>query len=241
MPPSIGLGQASARPARAHRQARDAAPRRRRARPPSTRRHATAESPSTPSSPMPTMDSHRCGVVFVARYGNSEMLMRILILGGTSEASELARRLGGDPRFSTTTVACRPHGCAASASGCNALRRLRRRRRPCAMGERRTASRPSSTRRTRSRRASRPTPLRRPHRTRAARSRSCGRLAEAGRRHLDQRADAKEAGTALGDGAAARVSDDRTAGDCGLRARRSTTTWSARSSRPSGRAAARAR
>jgi precorrin-6A/cobalt-precorrin-6A reductase len=48
------------------------------------------------------MDSHRCGVVLVTRCGNSETLMRILILGGTSEASELARRLGGDRRFVAT-------------------------------------------------------------------------------------------------------------------------------------------
>jgi precorrin-6A/cobalt-precorrin-6A reductase len=55
-----------------------------------------------PSSPMPTMDSHRCGVVLLTRCGNSETLMRILILGGTSEASELARWLGGDRRFVAT-------------------------------------------------------------------------------------------------------------------------------------------
>jgi precorrin-6A/cobalt-precorrin-6A reductase len=48
------------------------------------------------------MDSHRFNVMLVALAGISEAVMRVLILGGTSEASELARRLLGDKRFSPT-------------------------------------------------------------------------------------------------------------------------------------------
>lgn len=49
-----------------------------------------------PSSPMPTMDSQRVPV----QLATSDM--RILILGGTTEASALARQLAGDPRFEAT-------------------------------------------------------------------------------------------------------------------------------------------
>jgi precorrin-6A/cobalt-precorrin-6A reductase len=48
------------------------------------------------------MDSHRCGVVFVAGTAISETIMRVLILGGSTEASELARRLAHDRRYSIT-------------------------------------------------------------------------------------------------------------------------------------------
>ena len=46
-----------------------------------------------PSSPMPMMDSQRCGRLLTA------MPLRVLILGGTTEASALARRIAGDTRF----------------------------------------------------------------------------------------------------------------------------------------------
>lgn len=46
-----------------------------------------------PSSPMPTMDSQRVAVQLAAS------VMRVLILGGTTEASELAKLLAGDSRF----------------------------------------------------------------------------------------------------------------------------------------------
>jgi len=48
------------------------------------------------------MDSHRLSVLLVDRAGISETIMRVLVLGGTSEASELARRLADDTRFSLT-------------------------------------------------------------------------------------------------------------------------------------------
>jgi precorrin-6A/cobalt-precorrin-6A reductase len=51
---------------------------------------------------MPMMDSHRIGVLSGARTDVSETVMRILILGGTTEASELARLSAGDQRFSPT-------------------------------------------------------------------------------------------------------------------------------------------
>lgn len=49
-----------------------------------------------PSSPMPTMDSQRAAVQLAASD------MRVLILGGTTEASALAELLAGDPRFAAT-------------------------------------------------------------------------------------------------------------------------------------------
>jgi precorrin-6A/cobalt-precorrin-6A reductase len=49
-----------------------------------------------PSSPMPTMDSQRAAVQLAASD------MRVLILGGTTEASALAKLLAGDPRFEAT-------------------------------------------------------------------------------------------------------------------------------------------
>jgi precorrin-6A/cobalt-precorrin-6A reductase len=42
---------------------------------------------------MPTMDSQRCGRLLTA------MALRVLILGGTTEASALARQVAGDPRL----------------------------------------------------------------------------------------------------------------------------------------------
>jgi precorrin-6A/cobalt-precorrin-6A reductase len=49
-----------------------------------------------PSSPMPTMDSQRVPVQF------APSAMRVLILGGTTEASVLARLIAGDARFDAT-------------------------------------------------------------------------------------------------------------------------------------------
>src|SRR6202051_1319548 len=63
---------------------------------------ATEESPSTPSSPMPTMDSQRCPVQIAGSAIMEQTPMRVLILGGTTEASELARLLAEDRRFETT-------------------------------------------------------------------------------------------------------------------------------------------
>src|SRR5258707_14175485 len=55
---------------------------------------ATGLNPSTPSSPMPTMDSQRRGAAVSAENGSASD-MRILILGGTTEARRLAERLAG--------------------------------------------------------------------------------------------------------------------------------------------------
>jgi precorrin-6A/cobalt-precorrin-6A reductase len=54
-----------------------------------------------PSSPMPTMDSQRCGGQF-ARSTAMATPLRVLILGGTAEASALARLIAGDSRFEAT-------------------------------------------------------------------------------------------------------------------------------------------
>ena len=62
-------------------------------------RLAASERPATPSSPMPTIDSHRPGVQFPLAIKFDELgaeHMRVLILGGTTEASELARLIAGD-------------------------------------------------------------------------------------------------------------------------------------------------
>src|SRR6185295_3806222 len=89
----IGLGQASRRPLIS----RSAKARCR--LPPTTssasdtRCRATGDRPSIPSSPMPTMDSQRCGRLLTT------MPLRVLILGGTTEASALAERIAGDPRL----------------------------------------------------------------------------------------------------------------------------------------------
>src|SRR6185295_9305370 len=89
----IGLGQASRRPLIS----RSAKARCR--LPPTTSsasdtsRRATGDRPSMPSSPMPTMDSQRCGRLLTA------MPLRVLILGGTTEASALAERIAGDARL----------------------------------------------------------------------------------------------------------------------------------------------
>src|SRR5229473_3883702 len=63
---------------------------------------ATEESPSTPSSPMPTIDSQRGPVQIAGSVIMEQAPMRVLILGGTTEASGLAHLLASDPRFETT-------------------------------------------------------------------------------------------------------------------------------------------
>src|SRR5258708_37983346 len=63
---------------------------------------ATEESPSTPSSPMPTIDSQRGPVQIADSVIMEQAPMRVLILGGTTEASGLAHLLAADPRFETT-------------------------------------------------------------------------------------------------------------------------------------------
>src|SRR6202030_2576001 len=59
-----------------------------------TRPRATGPRPSTPSSPIPTMDSQRRDAALCDRTGSASD-MRILILGGTTEARQLAQRLAG--------------------------------------------------------------------------------------------------------------------------------------------------
>src|ERR1700748_2802475 len=53
---------------------------------------AAGDSPSTPSSPIPTMDSQRRGAAVSAESGLTDM-RNVLILGGTSEARLLAGRI----------------------------------------------------------------------------------------------------------------------------------------------------
>src|SRR6516165_9780326 len=54
---------------------------------------ATAPSPSTPSSPIPTMDSQRGDAAVSGTTRSASGMKRILILGGTTEARRLAERL----------------------------------------------------------------------------------------------------------------------------------------------------
>src|ERR1700751_3893518 len=60
-----------------------------------TRSRATGARPSTPSSPMPTMDSHPRAAPRLRASGSANAMRRVLILGGTSEARRLAERLRG--------------------------------------------------------------------------------------------------------------------------------------------------
>ena len=94
---------------------------------------ATAESPSTPSSPMPTMDSQRCAVQVAGSAVMEQVPMRVLILGGTTEASELARLLAADRRFETTLSLAGRTANPRPQPVTTRTRRLRRRRRTCRM------------------------------------------------------------------------------------------------------------
>src|SRR5229473_7478530 len=98
----MGLGQARRRP-------RISPPASSRCRAPPTTssadvisRRAIEDSPSTPSSPMPTIDSQRCSVQVAGSAFMEMSPMRVLVLGGTTEASELTRLLVADPRFEAT-------------------------------------------------------------------------------------------------------------------------------------------
>src|SRR5215472_2298963 len=68
---------------------------------PATRPRATGLKPSTPSSPMPTMDSQRFGEAGSGMV-RSPRTSRILILGGTIEARLLAEALAGRPGVAVT-------------------------------------------------------------------------------------------------------------------------------------------
>ncbi len=59
--------------------------------------------------------------------------MRVLILGGTTEASALAELLAGDPRFEATLSFAGRTAAPQRAADRDARRRLRRRRRPRAL------------------------------------------------------------------------------------------------------------
>src|SRR3712207_5569427 len=60
---------------------------------------AAAESPARPSSPMPRMVSQGRAGLDSGSVFDEKGLMRILLLGGTTEASALAARLAGHPDF----------------------------------------------------------------------------------------------------------------------------------------------
>src|SRR5262252_8522581 len=61
---------------------------------------ATGLRPSTPSSPIPTMDSQRRDAALSSKTGSTNM--RILILGGTTEARQLAERLTAQAGLNVT-------------------------------------------------------------------------------------------------------------------------------------------
>src|SRR6266481_5550748 len=62
---------------------------------------ATEPSPATPSSPMPTIDSQRCGAALCGVSGSASD-MHVLILGGTAEARRLGERLAGRSDLAVT-------------------------------------------------------------------------------------------------------------------------------------------
>src|SRR5215470_15298702 len=62
---------------------------------------ATAPSPATPSSPMPTMDNQRRGAALCDASGSASD-MHVLILGGTAEARRLGERLAARPDLAVT-------------------------------------------------------------------------------------------------------------------------------------------
>src|SRR5258708_37153470 len=75
---------------------------------------ATGARPSTPSSPMPTMDSQRRGAAVWTATGLADDMRHILILGGTSEARQLAGRLADRRDLKVTlSLAGRPPPPAA--------------------------------------------------------------------------------------------------------------------------------
>src|SRR5712691_8288786 len=72
--------------------------------------------PSTPSSPMPTMDSQRRVAPVSRTTGSANAMRRILILGGTLEARRLAERLRGRADLAVTlSLAGRTAAPAAQA------------------------------------------------------------------------------------------------------------------------------
>src|SRR5437870_3816050 len=60
---------------------------------PPMRPRATGLKPSMPSSPMPTMDNQRIGAALSRAVRSGRGMQRVLILGGTFEARQLAERL----------------------------------------------------------------------------------------------------------------------------------------------------
>src|SRR5262249_28861039 len=58
--------------------------------------------PEIPPSPIPTMDSQRLGAAFSRKTGSANAMQRILILGGTAEARQLAQKLASRDNFAVT-------------------------------------------------------------------------------------------------------------------------------------------
>ena len=147
--------------------------RRTQSRRPRSARARPGERPSTPSSPMPTMDSQRRGAAVWAATGLADDMRHILILGGTSEARQLAGRLADRRDLKVTLSLAGRTAHPAAAAGSGAGRRLRRHRR---------ASRPISPPSTSTCWSTRPIPMRRrwrpmprkPRRGRRFRSSPCG-------------------------------------------------------------------
>jgi precorrin-6A/cobalt-precorrin-6A reductase len=72
---------------------------------------------------MPTMDSQRSGAAFSRKAGSANAMQRVLILGGTAEARELAQKLAGRDDFAVTlslagrTAAPAPQGVPVRVGG----------------------------------------------------------------------------------------------------------------------------
>src|SRR5215472_6754137 len=63
---------------------------------------AAGLSPSTPSSPIPTIESQRGAALGRGSRSSTRGMPRLLILGGTSEARELGERLAGRADLAVT-------------------------------------------------------------------------------------------------------------------------------------------
>ena len=90
-----------------------------------------AQSRPAPSSPMPTMDSQRGNAAVSGRNaagsGGLNVMPRILILGGTTEARGLAERLAVRPDLDLTLSLAGRTMAPVGAAGAGPQRRLRRR------------------------------------------------------------------------------------------------------------------
>ncbi len=94
-----------------------------------SRSRAAADSPSSPSSPIPMMDSQGAGMSSLAVMTSSTAhRLRVLILGGTADANRLVAAVAEATAHRCGAVVCRPHRESDATADCLACRRLWRHR-----------------------------------------------------------------------------------------------------------------